>query len=211
MKKVSFTHSLLMASILVVSTSSAVLANEENGSERTTYSATETEIRKPTKVEIEALRALQTKHLKERVEAAKQVERLDSTKKQKCQQAEAKIGQHTSNFTVHIQRQLQVFENISQKVRDFATKKNLTVAQEQALLAQIQAAKDKVVATLSTLKTDSSSFRCDGTNPKGTLKSFQTGAALARSDLKAYRDSVRELIKAVRAANGETTKTGVSQ
>ncbi len=135
---------------------------------------------------------------------AKAEQRLNDDKKQKCHRVEANIDLHTKNFTAHTERQLKLFDSISQKVQDFAKRKNLTVAQEQTLLAQIATAKAKVNQDLSTLRSDSEAFKCDGANPKGSLKAFHSDAALVRSDLKAYRTSVRQLIQAVRQANGQS-------
>lgn len=201
-------RSLLIASLLVGATGTSLA---RQGSDNTASTGTTVETHNT--LETSSVRAESETHsstTEQETEAAKQrnqaklADKLDEAKKRKCEQISSNISKQSANFIAHAQKQLATFEQISQKTQAFAVSKNLTVDQEQTLLASIQAAKAKVEQDLAMLKADSAAFKCDGQNPKGALKSFHNDAALVRSHLKGYRNLVRQLIQAVRSANGQT-------
>ncbi len=196
MRKVILLRTAIASVLLVLGMSTAAIAQDSTGGSRA-----EAEAR--IKSALEQRKKFEQEATKLRAEA-KAKQRLEGEKKRSCQKVETKITGHTGNFNSSAQKQLEAFTAITKRVQDFAARKNLTIADEAALVAEIKAAAAKVVADLAVLKADAGAFKCDGDNPKGTLEAFKSDAALVRSDLKVYREAVRKLIQAVRQANGES-------
>lgn len=178
---------------------------ETNPTSTGTQTETESSSQPETENQIEVERHTLEQEVQKMHQDAKIEEKLDDSKKRQCDKVAADIDQHAQSFITHANNQLQVFDSISQKVQDFAKSKNLTVAAQSSLLTQITASRAKVLQDITTLKADAAAFKCDGANPKGALKAFHSDAALVRSDLKAYRSLVRQLIQAVRQANGQAS------
>ena len=57
------------------------------------------------------------------------------------------------------------------------------------------------------VKADSVTFKCDGTDPKGAVSSFKDALKSEIAALQAYRTSVKNLIVGVKSVQGNTTST----
>jgi chromosome segregation ATPase len=152
------------------------------------------------------LRTQKVEAARKRAEA-KKVARLAEAKLKACQAKAKNIESRTNKFVGKVEKQLQTFTRIEDKVWQFAEDKQINVADKEALSASIKAKGDQVQTDLDKLKADAEAFSCEGDNPRGQLEAFLAQAQLVRSDLKAYRVAVRELIQTVRQANGQNRGT----
>ena len=148
--------------------------------------------------------------------------RLDDSKLKICKNRELGIGNIMGHISNRAQEQFDFYTSVSARAQTFVTDKKLTVTNYDQLLADIAAKKSAAEAAIAKLKADKTSFKCDGTNPTGTLDMFRADGEAQNQALNAYRTSVRSLLAAIKAAaqtsatspapvTGSTTNNGVKQ
>lgn len=131
---------------------------------------------------------------------AEQAERLEAQAQKRCEVAAKVINQKTANRVRQAQSQLRAFNNIADRIRAFAERRDITIADETALLQDMADKQAKVEADLDQLQDDADNFDCDGTNPKAALEAFIADSKLIRADLKAFREAVHKLKTGAQAA-----------
>ena len=148
--------------------------------------------------------------------------RLDDSKLKICKNRELGIGNIMGHISNRAQEQFDFYTSVSARAQTFVTDKKLTVTNYDQLLADIATKKSVAEAAIAKLKADKTSFKCDGTNPTGTLDMFRADGEAQNQALNAYRTSVRSLLAAIKAAaqtsatspapvTGSTTNNGVKQ
>lgn len=170
------------------------------------------EVRKVNKLETE-LRSKLQEQAKEREAVREQSseqkkedlrERLDANKKKLCKN---RINTITRVMTAMNNRRQNAFDRItkvSDAVQAFYTKKELSVANYDDLVAQVNAAKSVAQSTTSA-QTAVPPVNCDGEQPRADIADFKEKRSASIDAVKAYRDAVKALVKAVKTA-AETTK-----
>lgn len=131
--------------------------------------------------------------------------KLEETKLRICQKREATINNLMSRIGDRGQKQLTMISATSDRVQAFKTTKNLTVAGYDSLLATTEAQKQAAQAAVEAVKSVQTSFKCDGSDPKSAADSFKQAMKTQHEAIKAYRDSVRELLVAVKQAQAATS------
>lgn len=138
-------------------------------------------------------------------EAAKA--KLDVAKQRICEKRQTVITNVMSRMNNRGQKHLDLITAVSTKVQEFKNSKDLTVEDYDTLLAAVESSKAAAQTAVDTVKNTQVEFKCDGTDPKGVASSFKEAVKSQNEALKAYRDAVKDLIKAIRHANGTQNTT----
>ena len=125
-----------------------------------------------------------------------------------CQNREKAINNILARISDRGQKQLDLFTTIATRTETFYTDKGKTLSNYNALVADVTAKKAAAQTEVDTIKADSITFKCDGTDPKGAVSSFKDALKSEIAALQAYRTSVKNLIVGVKSVQGTTTSTG---
>jgi hypothetical protein len=142
--------------------------------------------------------------------------KLADAKLKACQRRQATINNIMSRIADRGQKQLDLFSSIADKTETFYTDKGKTLSNYDALVADVAAKKTAAQAVVDTIKSDSVTFKCDGTDPKGAAASFKDALKSEITALKNYKTSVKNLIVGVKSVQSTTvpadsTTTGGSR
>lgn len=133
--------------------------------------------------------------------------RLTGGPLQACKAHEAVIQTRLKSLLRYAARMEETFDRIATRVQEYYTGTvkpgGRTVSDYDSLLSDIQAKKTIVRQDLTTAKSDSEGFVCDGIDPKGHLLQFRTDMQEVKNSLKNYRTAVKNLIVAVRGTQPE--------
>ena len=130
------------------------------------------------------------------------VKRLNQAKLKACQRREGAINKILTRSAARGEKQLEVLNKISERTQAFYAKKGKTLSNYNALVFEVNSKKGVAQTAVAAVKSSSASFRCDGTDPKGTAESFKTNLKNQAAALKAYKTAVKNLIAGVRNAQG---------
>lgn len=133
--------------------------------------------------------------------AERKSERLTAAKQRVCEQREATINAIMDRRAAQATKHLGVFTKIYDRTKAFYEAKGKVAADYDALIAKTDAAKVKAEASIAALA-QSSDFSCDDADPKAVTDAFKTAHTAVREDLKAYRTAIKNLIVAVKQAQG---------
>lgn len=133
--------------------------------------------------------------------------RLADAKLKVCQNREKAITNIMTRVSDRGQKQLTLFGAIATRTETFYASKGKTLSNYDVLVADVNAKAAVAQTALATTKADSTSFSCDGTDPKGFVSSFKGSLKTEISALQDYRTSVKNLIVGVKSVQGATTAT----
>jgi len=122
-----------------------------------------------------------------------------------CQNREKAITNIMSRIADRGQKQLDLFTSIATKTEAFYTEKGKTLSNYNDLVAAVTAKKTAAQSTVDAIKSDSVSFNCDGTDPKGAATAFKSALQSEITALKDYKTSVKNLIVGVKSVQGTTS------
>jgi hypothetical protein len=159
--------------------------------------------------EREATTATRQAEVKSNIADAK--ERLADTKLKVCQLHEQIINNRMQRTAQRGARHLERMGTLAERIEVFATKSGKTVANYDALVADVSAKKTAAQAAVDKVKSDSASFKCDGSDPKGLGVAFKADVKAQAQALKDYKSSIQNLLKAVKTATATSESTGGSQ
>ena len=130
--------------------------------------------------------------------------RLEGAKLKVCENRERAINNILDRIARRGEKRLEVYDKIFERVQDFYTRKGLSLSNYDELIAQANAKKSAAQATLETIKTKEVNFACDGTDPKGAAASFKTDLRAEIKAIHEYKQSIRDLITAIKTAVSNT-------
>ena len=133
--------------------------------------------------------------------------RLADAKLKSCQKREKAINNILSRISDRGQKQLDLFSSVATRTETFYTNKGKTLSNYDALVADVTAKQTVAQTAVGAVKSDSVTFKCDGTDPKGVVSSFKDALKSEIQALKDYRTSVKNLIVGVKSVQGTTTST----
>jgi hypothetical protein len=138
--------------------------------------------------------------------------KLSGDKLNSCRVHERVINQHMKRIAARGARHLSVFQRITARVENFAETQKKP-SNYDALVADLNVKKAAAVATVEKIQTDSVSFKCDGTDPKGVADGFKADLKAEIDALKTYKTALKNLTTAVKSANSDSDAgtTGGSQ
>lgn len=138
----------------------------------------------------------------------KSADKLTEVKLKVCQKKEANIQKRNSQLTKLVNNMITKFDSIATRVKTYYTSKAVpagkTVANYDALVAEIATKKATVQTALDKATTDASAFSCTSDDPKGQLTLYRTDMQAVKQALKDYRTAIKNLIVAIRTATGTT-------
>lgn len=166
--------------------------------------AVETDETTQTQTTTEAEREKLKENRQERVEDRKQ--RLSDAKQKVCETRKERITRSMKRVSNRGERHLKVFTAITDRVTTFYKNKGKTLANYDALVADVTAKKAVAEAAVSATAAYENNFDCSGDDPKGMLKAFKTTVAAQREAMKKYRTSIKNLIVGVKSVQSEEAK-----
>ena len=140
--------------------------------------------------------------------------KLTEAKLRSCQNRQQAIQNIMTRISDRGQKQLTLFEGIATKVETFYTNKGKTLSNYDTLAADVNAKQAAAQTAVDNIKSASTGFSCDGTDPIGFVNSFKSSLKSEISALQDYRTSVKNLIVGVKSVEGTTSSsssTGGSQ
>lgn len=129
--------------------------------------------------------------------------RLEAAKLRVCQNRESAITRILERAARRVNRQLEVFNTIAQRVEAFYLDRGYSVSNYAALVTDIDAKRDLVETQVGLLAKDTT-FSCTGDDPRGAITAWLNQRQLTNDALKDYRTAIRNLIVAVKSAQGRT-------
>lgn len=136
--------------------------------------------------------------------------KLADTKLRACQNREKAINNIMARIADRGQKQLNLFTTIATRTETFYTNKGKVLSNYDVLVADVNAKKTAAQTTVDAIKSDSVSFKCDGTDPKGVAAGFKTDLKAEITALKNYKTSVKNLIVGVKSVQGTTSSSANS-
>lgn len=133
--------------------------------------------------------------------------KLADAKLTACQNREKAINNVMSRIADRGQKQLDLFSTIATKTETFYTDKGKTLSNYDALVTDVTAKKEAAQTAVDTVKANSVTFKCDGTDPKGAAATFRESLKNEIAALKEYKTAVKNLIVGVKSVQGSTTST----
>ncbi|HSW85757.1 MAG TPA: hypothetical protein VLF79_04085 [Candidatus Saccharimonadales bacterium] len=130
--------------------------------------------------------------------------KLADAKLKACKNREKAINNILKHISDRGQRQLNLFTSIATKTETFYTDKGKTLSNYDALVTDVTAKKAAAQTEVDTVKAESVTFKCDGTDPKGAASSFKEALKGEIQALKDYKTSVKNLIVGVKSVQGTT-------
>jgi iron-sulfur cluster repair protein YtfE (RIC family) len=131
--------------------------------------------------------------------------RLADAKLRSCQNREKAITNIMARLSDRGQKQVDLFSTIAERTEKFYADKGKTLANYDALVADVAAKKTAAQATVDNVKSTSVEFTCGGDNPKGVASTFKDNLKTEIGALKAYKASVKNLIVGVKSVQGTTS------
>ncbi|HKY74389.1 MAG TPA: hypothetical protein VJ246_03710 [Patescibacteria group bacterium] len=136
--------------------------------------------------------------------------RLKDGNIQSCQVRETTIKTRSEHLVQLATTMERAFGSITTRVEDYYVSKVLSsgksVANHDALLADIQSKKDGVQQAILNAQSDILAFSCTADNPKRLIVQFNNDMRVVKSALGLYRTAIRKLIVAIHAIVGEESK-----
>lgn len=205
MKKTLVQHRLL-AGIVVLAVAIALpaAANAQNAHAQETQQNTETS-QVATQQSLEERQTTSKQAATDHKAAAET--KLADAKLKVCENRQKAITHIMARLADRGQKQLDLFSTIADRTESFYMSKGNTVANYDTLVADMFAQKSAAQSTVSTINSSSTTFDCNGVDPKGMVSSFRDSLKDEIAALKAYKTSVKNLIVGVKSAQGINTST----
>ena len=134
--------------------------------------------------------------------------RLADAKLKVCQNREKAINNIMARIADRGQKHLDLVSGIAARVEAFYVQKGKTLSSYDQLVANANAKKAAAQAAVDTVKSDSASFKCDGTDPKGVVVMFKNNMKAEVTALQNYRAAAKALIVGVKSVQSPTSSTG---
>jgi hypothetical protein len=141
-----------------------------------------------------------------KTELAAHTEKLDDKRKATCETHQGKINDIADQSATQNRKHLVKFQGIEARIKQFIADKKLTIANYDALVANIddkEAAASAAIAVA--LETNFDCNSVDASNPGKTISGLMRNK---QDTLKAYRTAIKELITAAKQALAATTEGG---
>ncbi len=161
--------------------------------------------------EAEIKRAREQAQQKAAERKASAEKKLDDTKRKVCDKREGQINTIMNKMDTRRQSAFDRITKVSEAAQAFYTKKNLTVENYSTLLATVTSTKAAAEASMNDQKSVPT-FSCGSDQPKTELQTFKDKRSASIAAMKAYREAVKELVKAVKStAKASEAKTSTTQ
>lgn len=130
--------------------------------------------------------------------------KLATAKLRVCENRQKAITNIMSRIADRGQKQLTLFTTIATRVETFYTDKGKTLSNYDTLVADVNATQAAAQTAVDTIKSASTGFDCNGTDPQGFVSSFKDSLKSEISALQDYRTSVKNLTVGVKSVQSTT-------
>lgn len=120
-----------------------------------------------------------------------------------CQKHEQGIDKIMQRIGVRGDNHIALIGKIADNVEAYYKAKNLSVANYDELVAAVNSTKATAQSAVDAANQAKGQFSCDG-DPAGSATDFKTLVQARNDAIKSYRDAVKQLIQAVKAASPAT-------
>lgn len=122
--------------------------------------------------------------------------KLDATKLRVCESKQARIRQLIEDTKYLGQGQLNLFDNIHNKIMRFAEDNKITV--DQARLENLDEVKASAQEAVRVTNQSAINFDCNDQNPKDIANQFRITVQAQIQELKTYRTAIKELASSIK-------------
>lgn len=130
---------------------------------------------------------------------------LQDAKLRLCKARQTSITNAMKRISDRGQKQINLFSGIAERTEAFYVKKGKTLANYDALVADVATKKSAAQDAIAMIAAHGTSFDCSSADPKGSAASFREHQKLAIAALKEYKTSVKNLIVGVKSVQGTTS------
>ena len=127
-------------------------------------------------------------------------EKLDENRLKACENREENINKRMEKIAEQRSKQVEVFKKISERTQEFYKDKNLSLANYDELVADVEAKQALAEDAIEQLKSSDVEFDCSGEDPLGIVETFKDARDELRVAMKDYKTSVKNLIVGVKSA-----------
>lgn len=171
--------------------------------------------REAAKDQAERLREQAKQDVEKKRESAKQENEQEREQKKQerehaCESHKHGLETKVGNLNKNGQKHLDHFNKVYANALEFQKTNNLNPAGFADLTAKADAAKAKAEASVAALNALKPTLDCQKDTVASDVSAFKAAAAQARTDLQAYRSSIKDVLKALETAK-EATETGQDQ
>lgn len=207
MKKIKLLMVTLAALFVLVP--ALALAEDSSGTNEANKKANEQRLEEAKKAlekqQEEAKKALEKKQedaKKRAEELKKQLEDKREAFKKACENRRENFKDRMENVAERSKKRWETADKIVEHIKSFVSEKNLTVANYDQLLVDVQTKRQALIAAHEQAKENIPSFSCEKEKDevKSSIQDFKTAVSKENEARKAYRDSIKALIKAVKEA-----------
>jgi len=124
--------------------------------------------------------------------------RLDAAKLKLCTVREKVIDNILTRVANRGNRHLTLISGVATKTEAYYISSGKTLGSYDSLVTTVNADKTAAQMAVDQVKTDSTVFKCDGTDPLGTLQTFKDHVKAEVSALQDYKSSVKDLVAGVK-------------
>jgi len=204
MKKITIRNGLiatlaLLSLVALPVTASVHTAHAEKEKETETEETSTTQEDRTTAIETEKKSTTQEDRTKADEKKEEVKTRLAETKLKVCQTREKVITNIMSRVSTRGQKQVDLFTKIADRTKAFYVEKGKTLSNYDSLVANVNSKKTAAQSAVDAVKSTSTEFKCDGTDPKGVAATFKGGLKAQDEALKAYKTAVKDLIVGVKS------------
>lgn len=125
--------------------------------------------------------------------------KLDDSKRKICETHEEKINTIIDNMSKRRQNAFNRITQVATAVEAFYVKKQLSIANYDELVGKVDAAK-VAAANAMTAQQAAPTIDCSGEHPKSDVTDFKLKRASSTDAMSIYRQTVKDLVKAVKTA-----------
>ena len=122
-----------------------------------------------------------------------------------CEQRKVSINNKVTAFSKSADNILTRFDAVYTRVKDFKTDKKVDVANYDELIAAADAKQAAATEAVAALKETSTEFDCTSTDPAQTLATIKAATVDARTALKEYRTSIKNIVVALAQVQKNST------
>ncbi|MBI4100889.1 hypothetical protein HY441_00240 [Candidatus Microgenomates bacterium] len=132
------------------------------------------------------------------------------TNEQRCQRHQAAVDGRAAKIMEAHDKSLGHLNTVFEQIQNFVTKRGLDVADYEQLKSNVANAQSAATAAVEAIEATVPKLNCDSEDHKAEIHGMKDSVTSAVKALKAYRQSLHELIKAVKQPAKEQAQNEVT-
>lgn len=122
-----------------------------------------------------------------------------AVRQKKCQQLQAMVNLHITDFSQNAQSHLATFNTIFTKVQAFASSKKITSTEYTSLVATASTQQANAQQAVDALKSVAVTINCSAADPASSLSTIKSAVDSTRTALQAYQKAIAAVISNLEA------------